>query len=235
MRKILLLQIMLFNLVIFAQNRTNESLPIISKTIDGQIISAQGWLKNSSGQWVSRKNKIISDLGTDTNILENYEKYSTGTDNFISFERREIKIKDSTYILLLKKYRDGYYTYESIEKGWNPKTSCKYYVLEKDEIGKIENIEHNVLNNLHLNILYSGDLKYIDLKTLTNAKIANEINKHVINPEKQFDKLALNIYCFDDKKLVQFYFYDYFTYEGNEENKYYETSISTFNQFVNID
>ena len=219
----------------FSQNRVNDPLPVILKSI-GQIQTAQGWLKNSSGEWISRKNKIISDLGSSTKTLENFEKYSIGEDNFISFERKEIIIKGDTCTLLLKKYRDGYYKYESIEKGWVPQNSCRYYVISINETARIESIEHNKLNNLHLEILYSGDLKYLDLKTLTNNQIAKEINKEINqNSSSNIYKLGLNITCYDDKKLVQFYFYDYLSGLGNEENnKYYETTYDVFNNFINI-
>ena len=92
-----------FNSICFSQNRTNDPLPIISKNI-GQVLDAQGWFKNSSGQWISRKNKIISDLGSSTKLLENYEKYSTGQDNFISFERKDIIIKIINIKILIDKH-----------------------------------------------------------------------------------------------------------------------------------
>jgi hypothetical protein len=221
----------------FSQNRINDILPTISQN-NGIITNSIGWLKNNSGQWIKSKNKIPNDLGTDQKLLENYEKYSVGIDNFISFEIKEIKIKANNYILLIKKYKDGFYKYETIEKGWEPNNSYKYYVIDSNEISKIESVEHNKEVNLKLKIILSGDVKYIDLKTLTTNKIANEINKKLKESNTYFldFKLGLYINCLDEKKIVQFYFYDSFSGIDVEENtKYYETNYENFNQFINIE
>jgi hypothetical protein len=67
-RKIIILFLML-NTFCFGQNRVNDKLPQITKT-NGQLLNAFGWLKNNSGQWISRKNKIPFDLGKDQKALE---------------------------------------------------------------------------------------------------------------------------------------------------------------------
>jgi hypothetical protein len=236
MKKITLIALLHITLLTFSQNRVNEQLPIISQ-LNGILNISTGWLKNESGQWISSKNKIPNDLGENQKLLGNYEKYSIGVDNFISFEIRDITINGETYALILKKYRDGFYRYETIEKDWLPNNSYKFYVLDKNEINKIKNIMHNESNNLQLDFIYYGDIKYINLKILTNAMISKEINKII----KTYDnflgyKLGLNIKCFDDKKLVQFYFYEYIKGLENEtDDKYYETTLANFNAFINID
>lgn len=247
MKKIVLITLLL-GFYGFSQNRTNDELPIISKNI-GQLTIAKGWLKNSSGQWIGRNNKIISDLGADTKVLENYEKYSVGNDNFISFEIKNIKIKDSSYVLLLKKYRDGFYDYETIERGWNPKNSCKYYIISNNELNKIRNVSSDSVNNLYLTIKYKGDIKYVDLKTFTNNSLSNAIIKEVKendrNDEYGSEMLALNLYRNKTKNIVQFYFYDTYRYNGESvkrygnpgpenEDKYYETDFLSFNNFIKI-
>lgn len=247
MKKIVLITL-LIGFYGFSQNRTNDELPVISKNI-GQLAIAKGWLKNSSGQWIGRNNKIISDLGADTKVLENYEKYSVGTDNFISFEIKNIKIKDSSYVLLLKKYRDGFYDYETIERGWNPKNSCKYYIISNDELNKVRNVSSDSINNLYISIKYKGDIKYIDLKTFTNNSLSNAIIKEVKendrNDEYGSEMLAINLYRNKTKNIVQFYFYDTYRYHGESikrygnpgpenEDKYYETDFLSFNNFIKI-
>lgn len=248
MRKIILL--ILFSITAFSQNRVNETLPKISKT-NGILTTAKGWLKDNSGQWISQNNKIVLDLGSDTKTLGNYEKYSLGTDNFISFETKEVEIKGVKYMLLLKKYRDGFYDYETIEKGWHNQFSCKYYVITVDEFVKIQNINKDIENNLCLDLVCNGDLKYINLKTLTNDRISKEIAKEM----KKYDvenyssisyKLGLNISCEKNKNIVRFYFYDTLRYSGvaiyesdqpkpEPNDKYYVINYDLFNQFINIE
>lgn len=235
MKKFTLFALLHISILTFSQNRVNEDLPIISQ-LNGILTNSTGWLKNESGQWISSKNKIPNDLGESQKLLGNYEKYSIGEDNFISYEIRDISIEGKTYVLILKKYKDGFYRYESIEEGWVSTSSYKFYVLEKDEISKIKNIKHNDSNYLQLDFIYYGDIKYINLKTLTNVMISKEINK----VRKDYDnflgyKLGLNIKYFDDKKLVQFYFYDYTKSMGNEtDDKYYETTVVNFGAFIKI-
>lgn len=215
-----------------SQNRTNDPLPVISK-LTGQLSTAQGWFKNSSGEWLGRKNKIVSNLGKDTKVLENYQKYSLGQDNFIAFEKRDITIDGNEYTLILKKYRDGFYKYESIEEGWVPQTSCEFYILDPNEIAKIESVEHNIPNDLALEVVYSGDIKYIDLKTLTNTSIAKEIKRQIKENHIYGNrKLGLTIACYDEKKVVQFYFYDR-SFELKIVNIYYEATYLNFNNFIN--
>lgn len=233
MKKEYFIIFLLISFVCKSQDRVNDALPQISK-INGIITTSTGWLKNASGQWISGKNKIPEDLGADQKTLGNYEQHANGEDNFISIEQRDITIKDKTYILLLKKYKDGFFTYETIQEGWNPYNSYKYYVIDKEEFARIENVEHNSQQDLYINFICSGDVKYIDLKTLTINKIAKEINKQMNdNPNNSLSyELGVKINCFDNKKLVQFYFYDY--RYGQNDNMYYETDYATFNNFINI-
>ena len=236
MKKIILFTLLQISFLTFSQDRVNDELPKISQ-LNGNLTNSTGWLKNKSGQWINSKNKIPNDLGEDQKLLGNYEKYSIGEDNFISFEIRDIIIDGGTYSLILKKYRDGYYKYESIQKGWVSTNSYKFYVLNSNEIIKIESIKHNENNYLQLDFIFHGDIKYVNLTTLTNVMISKEINKIRKGYNNFLEyKLGVNIKCFDDKKLVQFYFYDYLKNMGNEtDDKYYETTIDNFNGFINID
>lgn len=232
-----------------SQNRTNDKLPIITKT-NGILNTSIGWLKNSSGQWISSKNKIPQDLGENQKLLDNYEKYSLGIDNFRTLEIKDLKIGDSLYTILIKKYKDGFYTYSTIEKDWNNYNSYKYYVISKNEFKKIKDIKKDTLNNLYLDVIYQDDLKYINPKTFNDNVIMKSISKK-IKEESTIDgygshKLALNISYFKVKNIVQFYFYESYVYNPNyvkmygnwkpeENDKYFETDILTFKQFINIE
>ena len=236
MKKIIyIIFIFKFSFIVLAQERINEQLPNISP-VAGFLSNSIGWTKNKSGQWISAKNKIPIDLGENQKILGNYEKYSIGEDNFISLEIRNVTINEINYILLIKKYKDGYYKYESIEKGWVYANSYKYYVLEVDEFAKIENIIHNSEQYLFMKVFLKGDVVFQNLKTLTTSSISKQINKELKNNSNYLNyMLALNINCNDEKKLVQYYFYEFSSELQNlATNKYYETTIENFNQFINI-
>ncbi|UWY30054.1 hypothetical protein N4T20_08935 [Flavobacterium sp. TR2] len=231
-----------------AQERINDKLPVITKKNEALIL-ANGWYKSEAGQWISGKNKIPQDLGENQKLLGNYEAYGLGSDNFISLEIKDVTIADSTYAVLIKKYRDGFYTYSSIQKGWNNKISCKYYVFSKGELNKIKEIENDNLNKILFKIIYEGNLLFINTKTFNNTTISKDILSK-INDKTYLDHqslvshhLGLNLYYFKAKNIVQFYFYDanlYFDdslYEDSEETKaktYYETDAISFKKFLNF-
>ncbi|MDQ1164611.1 hypothetical protein [Flavobacterium sp. SORGH_AS_0622] len=240
---------LIFTLVVVtinAQNRMDDALPIITKK-SSALILATGWLKNSSGQWISGKNKIPQDLGENQKLLGNYESYGLGTDNFISIEIKDVKIVDSTYAIIIKKYRDGFYTYSSIQKGWNNKVSCKYYVVSKAELAKAYKLTPDYLNKTTVRILYEGILMFINTQTFNDRTISKDLASNIKENSNHRDffehKLGLNIYYFKAKNLVQFYLYDANSYsmdmeyeddESQKGKKYYETDAVTFKNFLNF-
>jgi len=241
--------LIIFTLVVVtinAQNRIDDALPIITKK-SSVLILANGWLKNSSGQWISGKNKIPQDLGENQKLLGNYESYGLGTDNFNSLEIKDVKIADSTYAIIIKKYRDGFYTYSSIQKGWNNKVSCKYYVVSKAELAKAYEITADYLNKTTVRILYEGTLMFINTQTFNDRTISKDLASNIKENSNHQDffehRLGLNIYYFKAKNLVQFYFYDANSYsmdmeyeddENQKPKKYYETDAVTFKKFLNF-
>ncbi|MBF4491895.1 hypothetical protein IR010_05020 [Flavobacterium sp. MR2016-29] len=250
MQKILFIAFLSIFFSVNGQNRINDKLPIISKK-NNALINANGWLKNQSGQWISGKNKIPQDLGENQKLLGNYESYGLGSDNFTSLEIKDITISDSTYAILIKKYKDGFYTYSSIQKGWNNRISCKYFVFSKSELQKIKSIKNDTLNRIYFKIIYQGDLLFTNPNTFNDLVIAKDILKQV-KDKTNFDytelltqQLGVNIYYFKTKNIVQFYFYDAFRYfleemnektnlEKDDENKYYEIDAITFKKFINF-
>jgi hypothetical protein len=235
----------MLNTFCFGQNRVNDKLPQITKT-NGQLLNAFGWLKNNSGQWISRKNKIPFDLGKDQKALENYQSYSLGQDNFISFELKNIEIKDSSYTILIKKFRDGFYRYPTIQEDWNFSNSYAYYIFENAELEKLKNIKTDTLNTIEIVLKSTDVVKFVDFKTLTNSMIVETIqenlNKHsFINSETSFSNglpytfpvLYIDITYFKNKKIVQFYISPKL-YEI-ENQHYYETDLAIFSKFIKLE
>lgn len=242
----LLIIFTLLSVTINAQNRVDDAVPIITKK-SSALILATGWLKNSSGQWISGKNKIPQDLGENQKLLGNYESYGLGTDNFTSLEIKDVKIADSSYAIIIKKYRDGFYTYSSIEKGWNNKVSCKYYVVSKAELAKAYKLSADYLNKTTIRILYEGTLMFINNQTFNDRTISIDLASNVKQNSNNRDffahKLGLNIYYIKAKNLVQFYLYDANSYsmdmeyeddESQKAKKYYETDAGAFKKFLNF-
>ncbi len=219
-----------------AQIRSNEPLPVIDPIVKGKISNATGWLKDRTGQWISAKNKIPYDLEDEFKSLANYYHYKLGEnrENFISFEIRDIKIDSVDYKLLIKKYNDGFYKYESINEGWTTSNSCTFYVFELNEFKKINEIEMDMPNEIALKFIYQGDLKYTDLAKLTDLKISKQL---YISVKESYNSYISNILNFSinpmkSKNKVQFLFYSYF---DSNVDKYYETDWLNFNKFIKIE
>ena len=111
----LTLVICIITIITFGQTRTNVVLPKINAQVNSQLSKAKGWMLNPEGQWISRQNRIPVCLENQFKTLIDYEKNQMGLDNFISYQFRNIKIKDSTYLILIKKYKVGEYKYFEIK------------------------------------------------------------------------------------------------------------------------
>lgn len=238
MKKIFTLFLIMFSSLLIGQNRINDVLPLISNTINGQLLNAKGWKKNSYGEWLGRTNKIVKDLGKDQKLLENFESESLGEDNFISFEMRDVKIKDSVYSLLIKKYKDGHYRYESINEGWIPYNSYSFFVFSKKELEKVKNIKKDTTYQIDMKLIANDKVSWVDLKKLTNTQISKEINQKLksdyhFTDFKEVNYLYLQLYISNDKKIVRFKFND--DYQYSETNEYYEVDYLTFNKFLKIE
>ena len=262
MRKIFLtiLISVLLTLMVFGQDRTVKLKANIATETISQLKTATGWMLNPDEEWVSLKNTIPVSIASEYNSLLIYERKGLGTDNFKYYQLKELTYKDSSYYILIKQYRDGYYTYSSIEKGWNDFISHTAYVFAKSELNKLDSIKEGEVNMIEIelidnvNILWTSEAEALKL---IPAKI--EWNK--ATDEKS--KLILHIAPYKEKNIVQFQIYTTYSKYNSimgiiEEYKakdgentwstkqvylteelfkycYYETDYTTFNKFLNIE
>ena len=143
----------------FAQERNDFPLPKINRLNGSQLISATGWLYNPEGQWISRKNRIPQSIENQNKILLDFEKDGLGIDNFISFQLKEIKIYDTAWMVLIKKFKSGYYRYETIKEGWVSCVSFYYFVFHKDELKKFDDFKDQNLNTIEIQPFTQGELE----------------------------------------------------------------------------
>ncbi|MEO7975982.1 hypothetical protein [Flavobacterium sp.] len=236
MKKYIVLFLLFLSVLCFGQNREKVILPIISKENKGVLLKAKGWLKNQYGEWVSRDNKIPNDLGIEYKAVDNFEYYSLGQDNFVSYQVKDIQIEDVTYVLLIKKEKWGYYLYPTINEGWKTSGTCKYYIFDKSELIKFQNVLPETMTTINLKLIYSGNIQPVNFLNLNDLYLSKEINREIIKQkakqyEEEPDYLSVDITLFENKKIVQFYFWK--NYEQHE-NRYYEVDLLTFNKFIKI-
>lgn len=216
---------------IYSQERINAELPTFGTKVYGQLTYAVGWIR-MGGEWISRTNRIPSQA---PKMIMDYEETGLGYDNFTFYQLKDIKIKDSTYMILIKKYRDGFYTYESISEDWNPYYAVDYYVFSKNELNKFQNLYPDSLNVFNIQVLYSGVLNgfwggvgYIDIQKAIAATSEDG--------SKYYSKLSFQIAPYKDKNIVQFQIGKLVRPDDHYSFKYsyFETSYASFNGFMKI-
>src|SRR5690242_10631030 len=107
--------LLLLSLSLHAHDRVNKPLPTLGDTI-GYLDSAKGWRLYTDGQWASKPNRIPLNASDDG-------ESGIGADNFYYFLLQELKVGDSTYCILFKPFKHGFYVYPSIHEGWENDTN----------------------------------------------------------------------------------------------------------------
>ncbi len=212
---------------LFAQERTNKVLPKIGTEIKGQLSKATGWLLNPEGQWISRQNRIPVYIENEFKSLIDYEKRSLGLDNFISFQLREVTIEDSIYSILIKKYKNGSYKYEAIEKEWREYSAVRFYIFSNSELKKIKTLKSNTTNFININILYDNSIEWIKDETY----ITDIEKKIALSFYKSNAKDVIEIAPYKIKNIVQFKILSPFY----QDNCYYETDYTSFQNLFKIE
>ncbi|MFW6016756.1 MAG: hypothetical protein ACOCRK_09990 [bacterium] len=174
MRKFLfvsLLILFIFSIVVNADNydRVNEELPTVSALI-AELKGATGWMKDSTGQWISKESIIPVDNGKD------YNEYALGIDNFENLELRTIQIEGQEYYVLTKKHLIGAYEYPSIKEGWYLRSNHTFYVIKKSQLNKFA-LKDNILEPqiVEIKYLYFGHAGRNTLDVNTIEKGVKEI------------------------------------------------------------
>jgi hypothetical protein len=262
MREILLtiLTSVLLTLTVFGQDRTVKPKANIATETISHLTTATGWMINPDEEWVSLKNTIPVSIASEYNSLLNYERKGLGTDNFKYYKLKELTYKDSAYYVLIKQYRHGYYTYSSIEEGWNNLISHTAYVFAKSELNKLDSIKDSEVNMIEIELIDNVNIQW------TSEAEALKLIPTKIEWDKASDKkskLILQIAPYKDKKIVQFQIYTTYSkyniimgilneyrakggeyswstkqvYLTDELFKYcyYETDYANFNKFLKIE
>jgi hypothetical protein len=202
--------LILLSINVFPQERTNYVLPKIQPLIIGQLTSAKGWLKNPEGLWISRQNRIPCYLDFKYKNILDHEIYSIGKDNFISYQLRQIKIEESLYYILIKKFKDGYYYYESINEDWRPKISCYYYIISPNDYLAVKSLNFDTASIIKIPTFFSGNIQYLSNETNIISAIEMHISKELrANSKQEADGLCIQYRPFKQKGQMQFFIYGY--------------------------
>lgn len=194
-----------------SQERSVKSKPKISAGTIAQLNTATGWMLNKNEEWVSLKNTIPVCLLSEYSSLLNYEEKGLGTDNFKYYKLKELTYKTDSYYILIKQYKDGFYSYPSIKEDWISTTSYIAYVFEKAELDKLANIQDGVINKIEINILDYATIKWKP----ENEAIQLLLTKlDLENGGESNTKLVFHVAPYKYKNIVQFQIYNAYEIES---------------------
>lgn len=205
MRRILMiLSIVLTHQGVFGQDRTEKPKPIISEGSIGELTDATGWMLNPEEEWVSLKNTIPVFLGSEYKSLLTHEQSGLGTDNFKYYKLKELSYNGSVFYILVKQYRDGYYTYKSIKEGWNELISHTAYIFNKNELDKVKKVVDGQQNMIEIELIDK-----VNIQWTSEAEALELIPTKIVwdKPEDKKSKLILHIAPYKEKSIVQFQIY----------------------------
>ena len=227
MRLIPLIYLLLLSFASIGQDRESKTFPKIGEEVISQIDSAKGWLLNPDGEWISSNNKIPSNLSTQFLNQIDSEREGLGTDNFISYQLREITYKNKSYYALIKHYNFGFYEYEAIKEDWTPVTSHLIYVFEKSELKKLDNIKDGEINMVELDLITHQYNIYHDDENDAFNKLEKSIK--IKDKKARPNRLILHIAPYKEKGIVQFQIY-----ATNKHLGYYPEGIINPFQLPNV-
>lgn len=194
----------------FSQERVNYQLPKIGKVVLGKLETATGYVYNPEGQWISRKNRIPTYIENQFKSLIDYEAYGLGIDNFIQYQIREITINQEHWIILLKKYRSGYYRYRSIQKGWTPHNSISYFVFSKEDFNSISTFQNSEQQFFKVKLYVDGTIDLLNEATYI-SDIEKAVGKSVKDEIKSKNEIVFQFALYKQKKIAQFQIYSWDT------------------------
>ena len=257
MKKLLLI-LLCVPLIGLGQERTSQEIAKISKENLGELTESTGWMLNADKEWVSLKNTIpVGGLGSEDNDLLTYEDWGLGTDNFLFYQLRELEYNNKTYYILIKKYRDGWYEYPTIQEDWYKEKGILGYIFDKSELEKMKNIKDGESNMIEIQLI-----DYVDIEYESEYKSLELMTKKIDwNDKENKYRLILHIAPYKDKNIVQFQVYATYSkyniicgiikehkvrkedysmkdiYLSDELFKhcYFETTYSNFIRFLSID
>jgi hypothetical protein len=256
---VMMLLALAFSTAAYAQNKPQpkpkapekkEEVKDSLKVSFGRLVSiletAQGWIKNNRGQWISSPNRIPYEDPDYNN--EFYEKNLMGTENFKQIRLHEIKVDEKPYYALVVLYTKGYYKDPEKKEDWKYFTGADYYIISRADFKNTFNdsFQYGKPYTASLQSYYSGTVPYLN-QGLLGPRIAKDININ-IQTRHLYDTTVLTYFQFvvkpvKDKRGRFIRFNMALTYEKNGTDpekgdydlfgsQYYEVPFDKFKAFA---
>lgn len=238
--------ILFSQLIVLGQSvqRSQSNLPILSET-KGELNNALGWVLQDNGLWKSANSKIL--MGNSERNINPSPKDKLGASNFQELLLKEVLVGDDQFVVLIRYYNGGYYTFPDLKQGFKKTKNAEYFVFNAKKLDDILPLKANFNDPYAVNLevfaydnLVNFDKKELDTKISYNILRTIELNSKaqftailnlmpVITNGKKYYRFRV-IKLLNKKSLYQKYLL--------EENKdklfdksYYEVPYKDFVEF----
>lgn len=239
-------------LIVFSQllligqsvQRSQSNLPILSEA-KGELKNSLGWVLQDNGLWKYANGKIL--MGNSERNINPSPKDKLGASNFQELLLKEVLVGDEQFVVLIRYYIGGYYTFPDLKQGFKKTKNAEYYVFNAKKLDDILPLKANFNDPYAVNLevfaydnLVNFDKKELDTKISYNILRTRELSSKaqftailnlmpVITNGKKYYRFRV-IKLLNKKSLYQKYLL--------EENKdklfdksYYEVPYKDFVEF----
>jgi hypothetical protein len=160
------------------EEEVKDSLKVTPGKTVSVLQSATGWVKSTTGKWISSPNRIPFEDPDYNN--EFYEKNRIGTENFNQIRVMEMKVDDKMYYAVIVQYLKGYYPDPEVKENWKYFTGADYYLIEKKDWKKVYNdsLKFGTPYTVSLRSYYSGTVPYKTVDQI-GPRIGKDINVNI--------------------------------------------------------
>ncbi len=210
--------------------RKSAELPQISD-VKSELKKATGWALGKDDRWVKSGNAIPLSMNPKAPM----------SDNFSSFQLREVTVNDKVYSLLIKKMSRLAYKYPELQMDIYTQQVLLWFVFDKEKLEKIidSKTEMDKSYGVDLEVIASNERAIVPYWSYGLKEIAGDIVEQLRTKKKPDNVrnalIAMFPVNYQGKKLVRFNFlygYDPLFQAEKFDGGYYETDYDLFYKFV---
>lgn len=225
--------------------RSMNNLPILSET-RSMIEQAMGWTLQDDGKWISQENRILYSKAEFNNSGKTF--YKLGKENFELIELRDLVFGNDNYVVMIIRFRTGYYEFPILMEGWHNQQGLSFFVFKNEKLNEVipEKMEFNKVYITNMELVSSGTMVNYDKSTI-NSTIAYSIQKTLTEKTIASHNLLIAIWPVQTSgqtlmrfRLVQVmnkkkFYLPYLDPKNRDKlfrTSYYEIDFNTFRNFI---
>jgi tetratricopeptide (TPR) repeat protein len=174
--------------------------------------------------------------------------FKLGKENFINLEVRDVLVNNEMYVVIIWRFRTGWYEFPILMEDWHKQTGLTYYVCKQSKWRNVipENMEFNKVYITNLEVLCNGTLMDPDeafLNSTVAYNIDNTLSKQLVAPHNLLigfvgvqlgGKTTARFRLITVMNKDRFYrpYLDPKNRSKIIKGSYYETDFNTFKSFI---